>query len=87
MELIHQVDRTQAPFTNITLDWVVPSDLAEEDAIIGGKSRFKYKDCQGNGYDKAFLDIMIEGDANGRGFQYLFQHILLQKIWLVRNYK
>ena len=64
---------TQAPFTNITLDWVVPSDLAEEDAIIGGKkANFKYKDCQKemDMINEAFLDIMIEGDANGRGFQY-----------------
>ena len=64
---------TQAPFTNITLDWVVPNDLAELNAIIGGKEvDFKYKDCQKemDMINKAFIEIMIEGDANGRGFQY-----------------
>ena len=64
---------TQAPFTNITLDWTVPNDLAELNAIIGGKEvDFKYKDCQKemDMINKAFIEIMIEGDANGRGFQY-----------------
>ena len=64
---------TQAPFTNITLDWNVPNDLAELNCIIGGKEvDFKYKDCQKemDMVNKAFLEIMIEGDANGRGFQY-----------------
>ncbi|MGN1268112.1 MAG: ribonucleoside triphosphate reductase, partial [Candidatus Aphodocola sp.] len=64
---------TQAPFTNITLDWVVPNDLSELNCIIGGKEvDFKYKDCQKemDMVNKAFIEIMIEGDANGRGFQY-----------------
>lgn len=64
---------TQAPFTNITLDWVVPADLAELNCIIGGKEvDFKYKDCvkEMAMVNKAFIEIMIEGDANGRGFQY-----------------
>ncbi len=64
---------TQAPFSNITLDWVVPADLAELNCIIGGKEvDFKYKDCQKemDMVNKAFIQIMIEGDANGRGFQY-----------------
>ena len=64
---------TQAPFTNITLDWVVPNDLAELPAIVGGKEMdFKYKDCvdEMRMVNKAFIEIMIEGDANGRGFQY-----------------
>ncbi len=64
---------TQAPFTNITLDWVVPEDMAELNAIVGGKEMdFKYKDCQKemDMINKAFIEIMIEGDANGRGFQY-----------------
>ena len=64
---------TQAPFTNITLDWTVPNDLAELPAIVGGQEQdFKYKDCQKemNMVNKAFIEIMIEGDANGRGFQY-----------------
>ena len=64
---------TQAPFSNITLDWTVPNDLAELPAIVGGKDQdFKYKDCKAemDMVNKAFLEIMIEGDANGRGFQY-----------------
>ena len=64
---------TQSPFTNITLDWVVPGDLAEMNAIVGGKEMdFKYKDCveEMAMVNKAFIEIMIEGDANGRGFQY-----------------
>ncbi len=64
---------TQAPFSNITLDWTVPSDLAELPCIIGGKEAdFKYKDCKRemDMVNKAFIEIMIEGDANGRGFQY-----------------
>ena len=64
---------TQAPFTNITLDWTVPADLAELPAIVGGKEMdFKYKDCKAemDMVNKAFIELMIEGDANGRGFQY-----------------
>ncbi|MBE6771881.1 MAG: ribonucleoside triphosphate reductase [Ruminococcaceae bacterium] len=64
---------TQAPFSNITLDWTVPADLAELNAIVGGKEMdFKYKDCKAemDMINKAFIEIMIEGDANGRGFQY-----------------
>ena len=64
---------TQAPFSNITLDWTVPADLAELPAIVGGKNMdFCYKDCQKemDMVNKAFLETMIEGDANGRGFQY-----------------
>ena len=64
---------TQAPFTNITLDWTVPNDLAELNAIVGGVEQdYKYKDCveEMRMINKAFIEIMIEGDANGRGFQY-----------------
>ena len=64
---------TQAPFSNITLDWTVPNDLAELPAIVGGKEQnFKYKDCKKemDMVNKAFIEVMIEGDANGRGFQY-----------------
>ena len=63
---------TQAPFSNITLDWTVPADLAEMNCIVGGKEMdFKYKDCKAemDMINKAFIEIMIEGDANGRGFQ------------------
>ncbi len=64
---------TQAPFSNITLDWVVPRDLASLPAIVGGKEMdFTYGDCQKemDMVNKAFIEIMIGGDANGRGFQY-----------------
>ena len=64
---------TQAPFSNITLDWVCPKDLANLPAIVGGKEMdFTYGDCQKemDMVNKAFIEIMIEGDANGRGFQY-----------------
>ena len=64
---------TQAPFSNITLDWTVPRDLVDQPAIVGGRERdFTYGDCQKemDMVNKAFIEIMIEGDANGRGFQY-----------------
>ena len=64
---------TQPPFTNITLDWTVPGDLAELNCIIGGKEvDFKYKECQKEMdiINKAFIEIMLEGDAAGRGFEY-----------------
>ena len=64
---------TQAPFSNITLDWTVPADLRDQKAIVGGKEMdFTYGDCKKemDMVNKAFIDIMIEGDANGRGFQY-----------------
>lgn len=64
---------TQAPFSNITLDWTVPEDLAELPAIVGGREMdFKYKDCKPemDMVNRAFIETMIEGDANGRGFQY-----------------
>ena len=64
---------SQAPFTNITLDWMVPADLAERKAIVGGVEQdFTYGDCQEemDAINKAFIELMIEGDASGRGFQY-----------------
>ena len=64
---------TQAPFSNVTLDWVCPPDLADQPAIVGGKEMdFTYGDCKKemDMVNKAFIEIMIEGDANGRGFQY-----------------
>ncbi|MBR3751469.1 MAG: ribonucleoside triphosphate reductase [Clostridia bacterium] len=64
---------TQAPFSNITLDWVAPADLADEYVIVGGERLdFKYKDCKKemDMVNRAFIEVMIEGDANGRGFQY-----------------
>ena len=64
---------TQAPFSNITLDWTVPADLADQPCIVGGKPMdFTYGDCQAEMdlINKAFIEVMIEGDADGRGFQY-----------------
>lgn len=64
---------TQPPFTNITLDWVVPEDMKGMPAIVGGKEMpFAYGDCQPemDMVNRAFIEIMVEGDANGRGFQY-----------------
>ncbi len=64
---------TQAPFSNITLDWTVPKDLENQPAIVGGKEMdFTYGDCKKemDMVNKAFIEIMINGDANGRGFQY-----------------
>ncbi len=64
---------TQAPFSNITLDWTVPNDLKDQPAIVGGREMdFTYGDCKKemDMVNKAFIEIMIEGDANGRGFQY-----------------
>ena len=64
---------TQAPFTNITLDWTVPEDLKDQPAIVKGKEMdFTYGDCKKemDMVNKAFIEIMLEGDANGRGFQY-----------------
>ena len=64
---------TQAPFSNITLDWTVPADLKDLPAIVGGKEMdFTYGDCKKemDMINRAFIETMIEGDANGRGFQY-----------------
>ena len=64
---------TQAPFSNITLDWTCPADLADQKAIVGGRETdFTYGECRKemDMVNKAFIEIMIEGDANGRGFQY-----------------
>lgn len=64
---------SQAPFTNITLDWVCPEDLKNKKAIVGGKEQdFTYGDCQKEMdlINKLFIELMIEGDAEGRGFAY-----------------
>ena len=64
---------TQAPFSNITLDWTCPADLYDRPAIVGGKEMdFTYGECKKemDMVNRAFIEVMIEGDANGRGFQY-----------------
>jgi anaerobic ribonucleoside-triphosphate reductase len=64
---------SQAPFTNVTFDWMVPNDLKDTVAIIGGKpTEQTYGEFQKemDMINKAFLEIFIEGDAEGRGFAY-----------------
>ena len=64
---------SQAPFTNITLDWIVPEDLKDKPALMGGKEMdFTYGDCQAemDVINRVFIKLMLQGDANGRGFQY-----------------
>ena len=64
---------TQSPFTNITLDWTCPPDMKDKKALVGGKELdFTYGECKKemDMINKAFIEIMIEGDCNGRGFQY-----------------
>ncbi|HNQ97964.1 MAG TPA: ribonucleoside triphosphate reductase, partial [Treponemataceae bacterium] len=64
---------SQAPFTNITLDWNCPQDLADKPAVVGGKDMpFTYGDCQKemDTINRIFIELMLEGDAAGRGFQY-----------------
>ncbi len=64
---------SQAPFSNITLDWVIPVDLRNRLAIVGGQEEdFTYGDCQKEAdlINKVFIELMLEGDANGRGFAY-----------------
>lgn len=64
---------SQAPFTNITLDWTVPEDLADKPAIVGGQELdFSYGDClpEMDRINRVFIELMLEGDAAGRGFQY-----------------
>ena len=64
---------SQAPFTNITLDWTCPADLRDKPAVVGGKEAgFTYGDCAAemDRVNRLFIELMIEGDADGRGFQY-----------------
>ena len=64
---------SQAPFTNITLDWVVPDDLKDQPAIVDGQAlAVTYGDFQKemDMINKAFLEVLIGGDADGRGFSY-----------------
>ena len=69
---------SQAPFTNVTLDWTCPADLRDKEAVVGGKAAgFAYGDCQAEMdlVNKVFIDLMLEGDAMGRGFQYPDPHL------------
>lgn len=64
---------TQAPFSNITLDWTVPEDMKDKHPVIGGREAdFTYGDCQAemDTVNRAFMEVMTEGDANGSGLAY-----------------
>lgn len=80
---------TQAPFSNITLDWIVPEDQADQPAVVGGKMmNFTYGDCQPemDMVNRAFLETMLDGDANGRGFQYpIPTYSITKEFELARN--
>ena len=65
--------QTQSPFSNITIDWNCPDDLRDQPAIVGGVEQdFTYGDCKAemDMVNKAFMEIMIEGDYDGKGFAY-----------------
>lgn len=64
---------SQAPFTNLTFDWVCPEDLQEEIPIIGNEEMpFAYGDCQKemDMINRAYLEVMHEGDSKGRIFTF-----------------
>lgn len=64
---------TQTPFTNLTFDWTCPVDLKDKHPIIGGKEQdFTYGELQTemNMINRAFLEVMGEGDAKGRPFTF-----------------
>jgi ribonucleoside-triphosphate reductase len=64
---------SQAPFTNITLDWSCPADLKDKKAVVGGEeTAFTYGECKPemDRVNRLFIELMLEGDADGRGFQY-----------------
>ncbi len=64
---------SQAPFTNITLDWTCPADLRDRPAVVGGKEQaYTYGDCQPemDVINRVFIELMLGGDADGRGFHY-----------------
>ncbi|MCP3683008.1 MAG: ribonucleoside triphosphate reductase [bacterium] len=64
---------SQTPFSNLTFDWVVPEDMKDEKAVVGGKKLdTTYGDYQKemDVINKAFLEVMAEGDASGRIFTF-----------------
>ena len=63
----------QTPFTNVTMDLLVPKYYKDQSVIIGGKPQNeKYGEFQEemNMFNKAFLEVMAEGDAKGRVFTF-----------------
>ena len=64
---------TQTPFINFTFDWTCPKDLREQRPFVGKKQvDFTYGDLQPemDMINKAFLEVMTEGDAQGRPFTF-----------------
>lgn len=64
---------SQCPFTNLTFDWTCPADLREESPLVGDDiCDFTYGDLQPemDMINRAFLEVMTEGDANGRAFTF-----------------
>jgi len=63
----------QYPFSNLTFDWVCPSDMKNDKAIVGGKEMpYTYGDLQKemDMINRAFMEVMIEGDAKGAVFTF-----------------
>ncbi len=63
----------QTPFSNLTFDWTVPADLAPKKAIVGGREMdFTYGELQAemDMINKAFLELMVDGDHQGRVFTF-----------------
>jgi anaerobic ribonucleoside-triphosphate reductase len=74
---------SQCPFSNITLDWTVPEDMAPQKAIVGGKEQdFTYGDCKRemDMINKAFLEVMIKVMPTEEASSILFPHIQLPGI-------
>ena len=64
---------TQTPFTNLTFDWVCPEDLREQIPVLGGEEMpFRYGDCAAEMalINRAFIEVMLDGDACGRAFTF-----------------
>ena len=77
-ELIHNLNvpsrwGTQTPFTNLTFDWVCPEDLRQQVPVIAGQEMaFTYGELQPEMdlINRAYIDVMMEGDAMGRVFTF-----------------
>ena len=63
----------EMPFSNLTFDWIVSPDLAEQNVVVGGRLRKeKYKEFQKEAdmINRAFLEVVVKGDKNGRPFTF-----------------
>lgn len=64
---------TQAPFSQITLDWKIPEEYKKEKTIVAGRiQNFTYGECEEEMkmLHKALFEILNKGDISGRGFQF-----------------